>query len=83
MIPNFCPLSRPLHESLSVCGESSRIQKDRIASATVVLETFLFFTQPFFSIEEGTRLILVLQVVLLEGLVVKTMAPEREVATSC
>lgn len=44
---------------------------------------FFLLCQPFFSIEEGTRLILVLQVVLLEGLVVKTMAPEREVATSC
>lgn len=40
--PDFCPLSRLLHESLSVHQERSRIQKALIASAIVVLETFSF-----------------------------------------
>lgn len=36
LILDFCPLFRPLHESLSVHQESSRIQKDLAASAIVV-----------------------------------------------
>lgn len=41
LILDFCPLSRPLHKSLSVRQESSRIQKDRTASAIVVLESLI------------------------------------------
>lgn len=56
LILDFCPLCRPLHESLSVYRENSRIREDLIASVIVVLETFLLFCQPFFTLEEGTRL---------------------------
>lgn len=44
LILDFCPLSRPLHESLSVHRENGRIQKDLIASAVVVSETSLILS---------------------------------------
>lgn len=66
LIFDVCPLSRPLHESVSVHRESSRIQKDLNCFCHCGFGDFFLFCQPFFTLEEGTRLILVLQMALLE-----------------